>query len=138
MNRTAATLATSAAAALLALTACGTADNPPAKPSSKDGAEASTATATATADTKKAGIPPEPTGADRTALLDALRAVNPAIVAKEDKAIDRARNQCSAINGGSKTVDSVAQQRFSTGDHEVTAAEAKAINAALGPFCKTA
>lgn len=137
VNRTATTIATTAAA-LLALTAC-TVDNPPATPSYKDGAEASTATATASFDTRPAGIPPKPEGAEREALLGALRAINPALAEDPDNAIDNARNQCSAINGGGDNVDSLAQQRFSTGSHEVTTVEAKAINATLGAtFCKTA
>ncbi|MFC8584211.1 DUF732 domain-containing protein [Streptomyces sp. NPDC057217] len=130
MNRTAAVLAASAAA-LLALTACSTDAEPDVTPTT-------TSTAPATTDTGKAGgIPPEPTGAERTALLAALRAVNPALVADEDDAIDNARNQCSSLTGGGKDPDGTAQQRFSGDGHEVTAAEAKAINAALATFCKT-
>ncbi|WP_031010675.1 hypothetical protein [Streptomyces sp. NRRL F-5727] len=132
MNRTAATVAATAAA-LLALTACSSTDAP------ADTKPSATATATASVDTRPAGIPPEPQGAEREALLGALRTINPALVEDPDKAIDRARNQCSAINGGGDNVDSLAQQRFSTSSHEVTAVEAKAINATLGAtFCKTA
>ncbi|MFE5966218.1 hypothetical protein [Streptomyces sp. NPDC056463] len=132
MNRTAATVA-----ALLALTACGTADNPPATPSVKDGAEAFTATASV--DTRPAGIPPKPEGAEREALLGALSTINPALAEDPDKAIDNARNQCSVINGGGDNVGSLAQQRFSTSSHEVSAVEAKVINATLAAtFCKTA
>jgi hypothetical protein len=79
---------------------------------------------------KAAGIPPEPDAATRTALIGVLKAINPALVADEDKAIDNARNQCSTINGGGKA-DQSAKARFSTSDHEVTDAEAQAINAAL-------
>jgi c-di-GMP-binding flagellar brake protein YcgR len=59
-----------------------------------------------------------------------LKAINPAIVADGDKAIDNARNQCSTISGGGNAV-LTAKARFSTADHEVTDAEAQAINAAL-------
>ncbi|MFI8254094.1 hypothetical protein [Streptomyces filamentosus] len=45
------TTTTLAAGLLLALTACGTADNPPAVPSDKQGADATTATPAATAKT---------------------------------------------------------------------------------------
>jgi len=79
---------------------------------------------------KAAGIPAEPTGAKRTALIAALKAINPTLVADEDKAIDNARNQCSTITGGGKA-DMTAKARFSTSDHKVTDAEAKAINTAL-------
>jgi hypothetical protein len=79
---------------------------------------------------KAAGIPAEPDAATRTALLEVLKAISPAIVADEDKAIDNARNQCSTISGGGNAV-LTAKARFSTSDHEVTDAEAQAINAAL-------
>ncbi|MEU1465671.1 hypothetical protein ABZ467_34470 [Streptomyces sp. NPDC005727] len=68
-----------------------------------------------------AGIPAAPTGQVRTDLLAALRKVNPALVADPDKAIDHTRNQCSAINGKSPTVDDVAQARFSNSTHTVDA-----------------
>ncbi|MFE5403267.1 hypothetical protein ACFQ9Z_18400 [Streptomyces sp. NPDC056580] len=42
-------------------------------------------------------------------------------VADPDKAIDHTRNQCSAINGKSPTVDDVAQARFSDSTHTVDA-----------------
>ncbi|MFG3037793.1 hypothetical protein ACGFYZ_12875 [Streptomyces sp. NPDC048330] len=129
MNRTAATVAATAAA-LLTLTACSSSTDTPAdtKPS-----------ATASVDTRPAGIPPKPEGAEREALLGALRTINPALAEDPDKAIDNARNQCSAINGNADNPDNLAQQRFSTSSHEVSAVEAKAINATLGAtFCKTA
>ncbi|WP_181786043.1 hypothetical protein [Streptomyces phytophilus] len=78
-----------------------------------------------------AGIPPVPNGATRTALIDVLRSIDPAIVNDEDKAIDAARNQCSAINGGSTKADWTASQRFSYDGNEVSEAEGKLINEAL-------
>lgn len=86
---------------------------------------------------KAAGIPPEPNAAERAVLIRALRAVNPALVTDEDKAVDNARNQCATINGGGKA-DVTAQARFSTSEHTATEAEAKAINEALkaSGFCK--
>ncbi|MFB7026637.1 MULTISPECIES: hypothetical protein [unclassified Streptomyces] len=68
-----------AAALLLGLTACGTADNPPATPSDKGGAEASTASPSTNDATRTvspedlakareaAGLPPEPTAEARRA-----------------------------------------------------------------------
>jgi len=110
------------AALAITLTACGGSD------------DSSTPEATKSADhsaaEKAAGIPPKPDAATRTALLEVLKAINPALVADEDKAIDNARNQCSTINGGGNAV-LTAKGRFSTSDHEVTDAEAQAINAAL-------
>jgi hypothetical protein len=87
---------------------------------------------------KAAGIPPEPTGAKRAELLDALGAVNPDIVKYEDKAIGAARNQCSAINGGAQRLDWSASQRFTYKDVTTTEAQGKQINDRLKSigFCK--
>lgn len=123
------------AALLLTLTACS---------SSSDSDDRKPAMATPPASTpadnsdaeKAAGIPPEPKGAERVALLAALKAINPALVADEDKAITNARNQCSAIKGGGDA-DASAKARFSTNQHEVSDTEAVAINAALkASLCK--
>jgi hypothetical protein len=133
-HATAAVLAT--VAALAALTACSNNDSHADKPAP---AKSSTAPSKAAADPlKAAGIPPKPSGKTRTALLAGLRNVNRALVADPDKAVDNARNQCSAINGKSPTVDAVAQARFSSSTHQVNAAEAKQINTAITAFCKTA
>lgn len=112
-------------AALLALTACSTSTDTDkaAKPTNTPSVNQSSAEAAA-------GIPAKPDAATRTALIEVLKAINPALVTDEDKAIDNARNQCSTISGGGKA-DQSAKARFSTSDHEVTDAEAKAINAAL-------
>ncbi|MDN0197013.1 hypothetical protein [Streptomyces sp. S.PNR 29] len=80
---------------------------------------------------KSPGIPPEPTGADRVMLLRALAAANPDVVKYEDKAIDAARNQCSAINGGAQRLDWSASQRFTYEDVTTTEAQGKQINQAL-------
>jgi hypothetical protein len=88
-----------------------------------------TACSAGDADERATGIPAEPTGAERTALIAALEAINPALVTDEDKAIDNARDQCSTLGGGD--ADGAAKARFSTSDHEVTAAEATAINETL-------
>lgn len=87
---------------------------------------------------KAAGIPAEPTGAARAELLRALAAANPDIVKYEDKAIDAARNQCSAINSGSAKADWAASQRFTYKDVTTTEAQGKQINEALKGlgFCK--
>jgi hypothetical protein len=90
-------------------------------------------------DAKTAGIPPEPNEGDRVTLLRALAAANPDIVKYEDKAIDAARNQCSAINSGSDKADWAASQRFTYKDVTTTEAQGKQINEALVGlgFCKT-
>lgn len=83
-----------------------------------------------------AGIPPKPTGAKRAELLRALAAANPDIVKYEDKAIDAARNQCSALS--SPKADWTASQRFTYKDVTTTEAQGKQINEALKGigFCK--
>ncbi|NEA41945.1 hypothetical protein G3I42_22285 [Streptomyces sp. SID11385] len=85
------------------------------------------------------GIPPEPAGASRAALLLALRAVAPnaADTAHEDTAIDAAREQCSAINGGASNLAAAAAARFSYDGIVTSPAQGKAINAAIedSGFC---
>jgi hypothetical protein len=83
-------------------------------------------------------IPPEPTGAKRAELLRALAAANPSVVKYEDKAIDAARNQCSAFGEGVKRPDWLASQRFTYKDVTTTEAQGKQINEALKGlgFCK--
>ncbi|WP_330455688.1 hypothetical protein OIB37_01675 [Streptomyces sp. NBC_00820] len=87
---------------------------------------------------KAIGLPPEPTGAKRAQLLHDLSAVSPNIVKYEDKAVDAARNQCTAINGGAVKLDRSASQRFSYKDVTTTQAQGKQINRALktSGFCK--
>ncbi|MFJ4785498.1 hypothetical protein [Streptomyces sp. NPDC088794] len=122
------TIAAITAALAFTVTACGSND------SGSDKAEATKSSSEPSADysaaEKAAGIPPKPDAATRTALIEVLKAINPALVTDEDKAIDNARNQCSTISGGGNA-DQTAKARFSTSDHEVTDAEAQAINAAL-------
>ncbi|MFB6549656.1 hypothetical protein [Streptomyces sp. NPDC056405] len=122
-------------AALAALSACGSSDDSTdAAPTTK----AASPSVDYSAAEKKAGIPPEPTGKARDNVLAVLFDVNPALVADEDDAIDNARNQCAAINGGAERLEWSAQQRFTSSAHEVTEDEAKHINIGLAEFCKTA
>jgi hypothetical protein len=100
---------------------------------------AASATADREADAgKAAGIPPKPTGKERQALLDALAAVAPDVVRYEDNAIDAARNQCSAINGGAQRLDWSASQRFTYKDVVTSETQGAKINKALedSGFCK--
>ncbi|WP_394434522.1 hypothetical protein [Streptomyces sp. SGAir0957] len=123
------------AAAALTLTACTSDNTVDAKPKE-------TATKAPSPDwssaRKAAGMPQDPTGAKRTNLLKALSAVNPDIVKYEDKAVDAAVNQCSAINGGGKRQDWTASQRFTYKDVTTTEAQGKQINEALKnlKFCE--
>ncbi|MFD5656938.1 hypothetical protein [Streptomyces hirsutus] len=87
---------------------------------------------------RAAGMPPKPTGQERQQLLDTLAEAAPDVVRYEDKAVDAARNQCSAINGeGVKRIDWMASQRFTYKDIVTSEAQGKAINAALkaSGFC---
>ncbi|MHA5047900.1 hypothetical protein [Streptomyces sp. SD15] len=118
-----------AVTAALAVTLVGCSSDDKAEPT-----KSSTPKATQSVDHSEAenavGIPAEPDAATRTALIEVLKAINPALVTDEDDAIDNARNQCSTITGGGNA-DQTAKARFSTSEHEVTDAEAQAINAAL-------
>ncbi|MCG0062251.1 hypothetical protein L0F81_02930 [Streptomyces tricolor] len=131
------TAAVITAASALALTACSSSSD-----SSTESAPSPKASKTPSPDwsaaEQAAGIPPKPTGATREELLRALAAANPDIVKYEDKAIDAARNQCSAINGGSSKADWSAAQRFTYKDVTTTEAQGKQINEALKGlgFCK--
>lgn len=85
-----------------------------------------------------AGMPPRPTGEKRQQLLDALKQAAPDVVRYDDKAVDAARNQCSAINGGANKLDWLASQRFTYKDVTTSEAQGKKINDALkaSGFCK--
>lgn len=137
--RTRITIATVTAALAVALVGCSSDES---GDETSDDAATTTASATAsevTPDQPSAtavGIPPVPTGADREVLLRALAAANPDTVKYEDKAIDAARNQCSAVESGK--ADWLASQRFTYKDVTTTEAQGKQINAALEGlgFCK--
>ncbi|KOV75606.1 MULTISPECIES: hypothetical protein [unclassified Streptomyces] len=138
--RTRTTIAAVMAALAVSLVGCGSSDSgEDAKPEATKTPEASSEPSidAGTAE-KAAGIPPEPTGGKREELLRALAAANPGIVKYEDKAIDAARNQCSALNGGSGKADWAASQRFTYKDVTTTEAQGKQINEALRGlgFCK--
>ncbi|WP_326718775.1 hypothetical protein OHT59_04105 [Streptomyces sp. NBC_00243] len=135
--RTRITIATVTAALAVALVGCSSDETSDDAAKTTPSATASEVTpdqpsATAT----RVGIPPVPTGADREVLLRALAAANPDTVKYEDKAIDAARNQCSAVE--SDKADWLASQRFTYKDVTTTEAQGKQINAALEGlgFCK--
>lgn len=116
-------------AALLVVTACSSGtDDSSSKPGG--GATPSVAASGSKVPDISEGIPAEPTGAERAALLAALKAVDPALAADADKAVGNARNQCATIKGGGNAVAG-AQSRFGSGDHRITEAQAKAINEVL-------
>ncbi|TXS36810.1 hypothetical protein [Streptomyces sp. OR43] len=81
--------------------------------------------------TKDSGLPPEPTGAARDAVLAAVRDVNGNLTHDEDKAIDAARNQCAALDGGAANTDHTAAQRFSYDGITLTDDDGSHINIGL-------
>ncbi|MET8769521.1 hypothetical protein [Streptomyces sp. NPDC004658] len=131
--RTRTTIAAVMAALAVSLVGCSSGDSgEAAKPQATRTATASSEPSSAVSATEKAaGIPPEPTGGRREELLRALAAANPDIVKYEDKAIDAARNQCAALNGGSGKADWAASQRFTYKDVTTTEAQGRQINEAL-------
>ncbi len=80
---------------------------------------------------KDAGMPPEPTGAERSAVLEAIHDVNANLTHDEDKAIDAARNQCAALDGGATNPDHSAAQRFSYDGVTLTDDDGSHINFGL-------
>ncbi|MET9729328.1 hypothetical protein ABZZ79_01295 [Streptomyces sp. NPDC006458] len=113
------TAITTAVLGLAALTACGNGDDsdkPEAKPKTSASASKSAA-APKTTPSRPAGIP-SPDEAQKAALLRALRAVNPALGADEEKAVTNARNVCLDMQQGkdSGTVAANAKARFEGGD----------------------
>ncbi|MFB6787681.1 hypothetical protein ACFCWT_13495 [Streptomyces olivaceus] len=120
-----------AAAALLTLTACSSSSD-----ETTDAKPKATATPSDRAP-EKSSIPPRPTGEKRQQLLDALAAAAPDVVRYEDKAIDAARNQCSAFGEGVKRPDWLASQRFTYKDVTTSEEQGKALNDALksSGFC---
>ncbi|MCX2184067.1 hypothetical protein KV205_26550 [Streptomyces sp. SKN60] len=81
--------------------------------------------------TKDAGLPPEPTGAERDAVLAALFDVDAGLVHDEDKAVDAARKQCAALDSGVANPDHAAAQQFSYDGNKLTDDAGKHINIGL-------
>lgn len=106
-----------------------TAKSPTAEASSPAAEESNPADDSGAA--KKSGIPPEPTGAARDAVLAVVKDVNGKLIHDEDKALDAARNQCSSLNGGGKNPDHSAAQRFSYNGVELTDDDGRHINIGL-------
>ncbi|MFE3324040.1 hypothetical protein [Streptomyces sp. NPDC059176] len=129
----------------LALTACGSSGEKAADGPAADRTTSSPAATTVTSPVTSpapaapapssaraaAGIPAEPTGPDRQKYLQALSAIDPALVTDEDKAVDAGRNQCRSLHGGGADPDRTAAQRFGNDARPVTEATGKRINSAL-------
>ncbi|MFD7439447.1 hypothetical protein [Streptomyces sp. NPDC059861] len=125
---------TAAVVAILAVTVVGcssdTASDAKADTSKSTPSEASTAADNSGA-AKDVGMPPEPTGAERDAVLAAIRDVNGNLIRDEDKAIDAARNQCVSLDGGATNPDHSAAQRFSYDGVTLTDDDGSHINFGL-------
>ena len=80
---------------------------------------------------KNAGMPPEPTGAERDAVLATIHDVNGNLTHDEDKAINAARNQCASLDGGATNPDHSAAQRFSYDGVTLTDDDGSHINFGL-------
>ncbi|MGW8063909.1 hypothetical protein ACVV2G_16940 [Streptomyces ziwulingensis] len=80
---------------------------------------------------KNPGLPPEPVGAERDAVLAAIRDVHAGLTHDEDKAVNAARNQCSSLDGGAANPDRGAAQRFSYDGVTLTDEDGRHINIGL-------
>ncbi|MFH9956050.1 hypothetical protein ACH4OX_17805 [Streptomyces roseolus] len=113
---------TTTAAAVTALADCGgdsdshrptTIGRPSPTPTRTTMAPTAPPTADIGADAGKAGLPPEPIGARRDTVPAAIRDIDGGLIHDEEKAIDAARDQCAALDGGGAGRDRSAAQRFS-------------------------
>ncbi|MEU1366707.1 hypothetical protein ABZ454_11285 [Streptomyces sp. NPDC005803] len=97
----------------------------------KSAAPKASSTAEESVGAENAGLPPEPTGTGRDAVLAVVRDVNGNLTHDEDKAVDAARNQCAALNGGAANPDHSAAQRFSYDGVTLTDDDGSHINFGL-------
>ncbi len=92
----------------------------------------------ATPSQKPASGIPSPDAAQRESLIRALRAIEPGLVAKEDRAVSRARDTCLDLKGGKDdaTVQKNTRSRFEGGNVTVTDDQAADIVSAVkSSFC---
>lgn len=75
--------------------------------------------------------PPAPTGDKRTAVIAAIRDVDPKLVQDEDKAIEKARYQCVNLDGGVPDTVNSARELFSYDGVTPTEDDARHINIGL-------
>ncbi|WP_415952218.1 hypothetical protein [Streptomyces sp. KLOTTS4A1] len=78
-------------------------------------------------------LPDEPTGAERDAVLAAIRDVLPELVQDEDKAIDAARRQCQNLDNPNSAgmEDTLAAMLFMYSGAAITEEHGKHLNAGL-------
>ncbi|MFB7936312.1 hypothetical protein [Streptomyces sp. NPDC056049] len=126
------TMLIATAALALALTACGTADNPPSMPSGKQGAEAATEKPPApTPTTSNAFLRPAPEQGE--ALVATLIAIDPALTVKRDRAVSRSVGVCDDMRKGKDdtTVAKNAAYRYDGGTASVDKAKGALIAEAI-------
>ncbi|MFD5269443.1 hypothetical protein [Streptomyces sp. NPDC058335] len=125
---------TASIVAVLAVTVVGCSSGK-ASDSKADTIKSTAPEASSTADNsvaaKNTGIPPEPTGAERDAVLAAIHDVNSNLTHDEDKAVNAARNQCASLDGGATNPDHTAAQRFSYDGVTLTDDDGSHINLGL-------
>lgn len=119
----------------LTATACASGNNG-SKPATSKATGAATSSPTPSVDISSivanGGEPPPPTGAQRVALLAAIKAVDPALVAHPDQAINAARDECAQLYGAGDTSGHTAAWHFHGETHvTVTDAQGQAIDTAL-------
>lgn len=102
-----------------------------------NGQEEPTANASPTTTLPAAPRVPTPDGAERDTYLAALRAVDPGLVEKEERAVDRGRNTCLDIleRKTSEQVTANAKIRF-TGEVTVSEEQALQIVEAVKAWCR--
>ncbi|MFE7755867.1 hypothetical protein [Streptomyces sp. NPDC057429] len=125
---------TAAVVAILAVTVVGWSSDK-GSDSEADATRSTAPAASSAADSggadENAGMPPEPTGAERDAVLAAIHDVNGELTHDEDKAIDAARSQCASLDGGGTNPDHSAAQRFSYDGVTLTDEDGSHINFGL-------
>ncbi|MFI6288540.1 hypothetical protein ACIBCM_27980 [Streptomyces sp. NPDC051018] len=127
---------------LLTLTACGAEPEPEKrasdKPSTQGTGTADGVTSEQQASARKAaGVPEEPTGAERAELIATIAKVAPDAAKHEEKAVLGALNQCAAIHAKAPKLDWLAAQRFSYKGVNTSESQGKELNQALKDgFCK--
>ncbi|MFC9729752.1 hypothetical protein ACFWGM_10775 [Streptomyces roseolus] len=113
---------TTTAAAVTALADCGgdsdshqptTIERPSPTPTRTTMAPTAPPTADIGADAGKAGLSPEPTGARQGGRPRGHPRHQSGLIHDEEKAVDAARDQCAALDGGGAGSDRSAAQRFS-------------------------
>lgn len=129
--RTRITIAAITAALAVGLAGCSSSDSDDSKTDTAKSTPSATKSTDTRAAEKAAGIPAEPTGAERDAVLAAIHDVNAKLTVDEDKAIDAARNQCSGLNGGAKNPEHLAAERFSYNGITLTDDDGAHLNVGL-------